>query len=82
MAYLKITRYGCRPLGHGPLVIGGESVLAWEHIATGKVVFTCPDLPGFGWRVKGEGEARFSSSLRAIARRLDRQQLEAPGDPA
>ncbi len=76
MAYLKITRYGCRPLGYGPLVLDGEPVLHWQHIATGKTVFTCPDIPGYGWRVAGEaGEAgeRFSSSLRAIARRLDRE---------
>lgn len=74
MAYLKITRYGCRPLGYGPLtpIEGAESVLAWEHIATGTRVFTCPDIPGFGWRVVGDPSESFSSSLRAVARRVER----------
>lgn len=73
MAYIKVTRYGCRPLGFVPMVEGGEKVLLWEHIASGNRVFTCPDIPGFGWKVAGEPSDRFSSSLRAIARRLDRE---------
>lgn len=72
MAYVKITRFGCRPLGYAPLVEGGESVLAWEHVATGKRVFTCPDVSGFGWRVMGDPSESFSSSLRAVARRVER----------
>lgn len=72
MAYIKTTRHGCRPMGHGPLVTGGEPVLRWSHIKTGRTVFTCPDIPGFGWRVAGETGERWASSLRAISRRLDR----------
>lgn len=79
MAYLKITRYGCRPLGNGPLVPGGEPVLAWEHIASGRRVFTCPDVPGFGWHIEGDGRGfdSYSSSLRAIVRKLERDLAHA-----
>jgi hypothetical protein len=73
MAYLKITRYGCRPLGYGPLALGGEPVLAWRHIATGIRVFTCPEMPGFGWHIEGDDSDAFSSSLRAVAARLERR---------
>ena len=72
MAYVKITRYGCRPLGMTPLAIGGEPVLAWQHIATGRRIFTCPDLAEYGWRVEHDDPDAFSSSLRAAAFRVAR----------
>lgn len=73
MSYLKITRYGCRPLGYGPLGIDGEPVLAWRHIASGRRVFTCPDVPGFGWHIEDDGRGldSFSSSLFAVVKRLE-----------